>query len=342
MIPPALPSRWAARTLVEAAEPLAAALRKGAVTPEELDRVASREVGTTPQFLARFALGRQAAMAGICAKLPGVHPLFDRPNLIIAERRMCVKRAAGEFCSRMSIDIVENAVTFVSRENAAAAAEAAVRQGIFDTVLEARLIQSAQPAPKIYSPLCDFERARIAGVALTVAAPDRLESTGISENDRAWIRAYETKERRIVAPSSKVRESGCGWWSLDPRTGAVVGRASGGRGWASNHPAADPGPPPAAEGASSQGATEYPVLVRWTTMSALTAGCIAITLLAYKDRDHRMFGIFFCVLFNLNLGWLARGLIVSGYGELWYLLGFTMVMGDLILYGTGFALWWLE
>jgi len=78
--------------------------------------------------------------------------LLDAPQLMVVEQ---------EVCHHENGDLVDNRVTFVPR--GPEGAWASIRQGVFDTAMEALWLQRTVPEAKIASPLVDFDRARVKG-----------------------------------------------------------------------------------------------------------------------------------------------------------------------------------
>jgi hypothetical protein len=180
---------------------------------------------------------RQQGLARVLGKFPGVAVVWDAPFVAIAEKRMCVNKAGRHFCQHSAIDIVQNGMSFVPRDatGTADAVKAAMRQGIYETAAEAMLLKSAVPDETMLSAIGESERAREAGAALAVLTPqDDLASKNIvlPEGDAKWIRQYEPAGRRVLITTPAGGVSATTWWSLDPATGTVLGRSSGGRGQA--------------------------------------------------------------------------------------------------------------
>jgi hypothetical protein len=120
-----------------------------------------------------------------------------------------------------------------------------MRQGVFDTVAEATLLQRATKATADSSVLAT-ERARAGGARLVVAAPSDLgavPASAMGEADRKWIGSFEPAARKVLVVATPAAEAPAAagdaaqvaqaaWWSLDPLTGTILGRSSGGRGQA--------------------------------------------------------------------------------------------------------------
>jgi hypothetical protein len=185
--------------------------------------------------LISFAELKQHQVAILLQAHPDVTILWDRPQMIIAEQRICVRKDEGEFCSRQRIDIVDNSITFVPRQEASLsqAVECGIRLGMFETVAEALWISQSSLAPKTVSPLATFDRSRIEGKPWKILQPKQdFSSLTITPEDREWIRRFEDPSHLVIAPevSESVPLLNSAWWSLNPKTGTILGRASGGRG----------------------------------------------------------------------------------------------------------------
>ncbi|MBN1421218.1 MAG: transglutaminase domain-containing protein [Planctomycetes bacterium] len=203
-----------------------------------IDRVLSGEIPPFPRTLLPFALARQEARARILAGRPGVAALIDAPNLFLAIHRLRLDRAsgrpctAGRGCLRRVIDIVENRVAFVPKDDGAAASavEASLRQGIADTVLEAALVGSANPEAPVESASGIFERAILEGRPLAVIAPSDeagLRAAGLPAADIAWIGRNEPSSSRLIVAEGVTDAPA--WWSV-AEDGSCVGRIRGGYG----------------------------------------------------------------------------------------------------------------
>jgi transglutaminase-like putative cysteine protease len=234
------------RHQLELWKPALQVMRDPKAGPAEVARFAASKFEPFPALVLEFAQFRQGEMGRQLRANPGLAFLFDAPQVVISEQRFCARVASREMCGKRRIDIVDNAVHVVARDNASApaAAQAAMRQGVFDTVAEATLLQRAtKSAPE--SSIVATERSRAGGAKLIAAAPSDLGAVPVAAlgvTDRQWIAAYEPPARRVlvVTPPSapqaptdanaSAETAEAAWWSLDPLTGATLGRSSGGRG----------------------------------------------------------------------------------------------------------------
>ena len=208
---------------------------------EAANRAARVKPSTFPALLVNLSGLRESATAAALKQDPSLVVLWDRPQLSIAEQRVCANAKQGRACGHATIDLVDNALSFVPRTPAAAgaAAAAALRQGVFDTVAEAAVLarqSGADPAAGGVGGAIDSLRAaREAGAGLVVAGPadaGALAATSLSTEDRQWVAQFEPATRRVAAPAKVARGGGSVWWSIDPQTGEVLGRREGGRGQA--------------------------------------------------------------------------------------------------------------
>jgi hypothetical protein len=130
-----------------------------------------------------------------------------------------------------TIDIVENAARFVTRDSRSQAPfQAALGQGVADCTLEQRLLQEAFPESAAISGSAVFERAKLEGrqPLLTRAQDaDALRAAGLAETDVEWIGASESPQAHLVV--AKAAQGPAAWWSVRP-DGTAVLRVSGGQG----------------------------------------------------------------------------------------------------------------
>jgi hypothetical protein len=188
-----------------------------------------------PSRLVNLAMLRQLAAAN-SGSAP-VALLWDRPQMSILEQRICANPEAGHTCGRVTIDLVANALSFVPKaaDAAPAAAQMAMRQGVFDTVAESMVLAEKPGSTSLTGAIGDLIAAREVGSGLIAAAPDdatTLAKTSLAQSDRQWIARYESPDRRVLAPPARAAAATplSAWWSIDPATGNAVGRRDGGRG----------------------------------------------------------------------------------------------------------------
>ena len=204
---------------------------------EILNRLARAQPSAYSELLTTLAGHRQAATDAALRDNPSVAVLWDRPQVALAEQRFCANAAEGRTCGHSAIDIVENALSFIPRAPDAAGSAAALglRQGVFDTVAEALVLARQPGAPAAGGAIDDLRAAREAGARVAVVAPAdaaALAATVLSESDRRWIARHEPANRRVAARAGAAGGGGSAWWSVDLRTGCVLGRRAGGRGQA--------------------------------------------------------------------------------------------------------------
>jgi hypothetical protein len=214
--------------------PVVAALA-GRTEPEQAMRaVTSSSSEPFSPLLVDFALTRQGAIADTIHTSPGLALLWDRPQVVLSESRVCVGKGTDHACSMARLDIVDNGLAFVPRSasDAASAALATFRQGVFDTAAEAQVLQRAAEGADLKVPgtaIAATDVARTGGEKLVSFAPgDAAGPSAVSAADRAWISAYEQPGRIIVASANADGPSI--WWSTDPATGSTIGRVAGGGG----------------------------------------------------------------------------------------------------------------
>jgi hypothetical protein len=205
------------------------------------NRAARVKPSTFPSLLVGLSGLRESATAAALKRDPSLAVLWDRPQLSIAEQRVCANVKQGRACGHATIDLVDNALNFVPRTPAAAeaAARAALWQGVFDTVAEAAVLAKQSGVDSaggsVGGAIDALRAAREAGAGLVVAGPAdaaALAATSLSPEDRQWVTKNESAKRRVAAPAAGARGAESVWWSIDPQTGEVLGRREGGRGQA--------------------------------------------------------------------------------------------------------------
>jgi hypothetical protein len=232
-----LASHGSLKSTIDTIDPILPMLNKLGEA-QTLDRLSTVQPSTYPQALVQLAIVRQAELAKRLKDAPTLLPLIDRPQMAIAERRFMINVKDGKTSGRFGIDIVSNAMSVVPRDekSAGAAAQLALRQGVFDTAAESSLAKTnpaaGQPAGTT-SAIDSIAKARTAGGSLAVIAPNdaaAMAQTTLSEIDRTWITRHEQADQRVVAIRGEAGKLDSAWWSLDPETGNVIGRRDGGRG----------------------------------------------------------------------------------------------------------------
>lgn len=245
--PQPMGEKWVAnrsvRTLLAALAPMVSVYDKERMAPQDLDALTRARPEPFSGLLMSMALMRERAIARQLKENGGVTALWEAPFVAIAERTFCMNGKSGHACGNTNIDLVDNPLRFAARRDdaGAAAAEAALRQGVFDTVAEALSLRESLNRPGamtqvgVYSPIDDFARARAAGdklgVFTAVSGTTPPQELALAEVDRAWVARHERPGKIIVAPSqASADQPTAGWWSIDPVTGSAVGRGPGGRG----------------------------------------------------------------------------------------------------------------
>ena len=222
-IPPEFVSFQALKLLLEGAR--AAATSNGASIPAP---------SPVPMRLLELAIARQTAAAQNLARDGRIKPLIERPLLTISTHGLAALRFdEGRIVTRRTIDIVENSIRYVPREEKSqgGAFDAALHQGVADCVLEQAVLEEASNGnPETPSAL--FHRALREGRPVQLATPSDaagLHAAGMSPTDVDWIRSYERNDARlVVAQPSGGRAA---WWTVQPDGNAVL-RVSGGEGQA--------------------------------------------------------------------------------------------------------------
>jgi hypothetical protein len=185
-----------------------------------------------PRHLLKLALLRQSATVEILRRQVGVSALIDAPLLTIADRQVCALLPKdGLITTRLGIDIVQNAVSFIGRDgrSQSSAYEAALSQGVADCTLESLFLAETN-ARRVTSGRTVFGCAKLEGSPPLVIGPqqsDKLRSLGISEQDIEWIRVNESPASHIII--TKTASGLNAWWSVRPDGNSIL-RTHEGRG----------------------------------------------------------------------------------------------------------------
>ena len=227
--------------------PMVEMLRKPDLSMADVQRYLTEIPPTYAAALVEFAMLRQQGMADLAAAEPNSALLWDRPQVYIADRHGCSCHDAEGYTACLRLDIVDNTVVFVPRQAGQGASEAAARAtvtlGAFDTFAEAAFVAAVSPAGKVSSAATSLSDVRLRGGRLAVfpaAQAGPGARAALHETDAAWIRSFEPADRVILAAAGDgaagaggaAPAGGGAWWSLDPATGAILGRVSGGGGQA--------------------------------------------------------------------------------------------------------------
>jgi hypothetical protein len=198
-------------------------------------RLPSQPIPPFPQHLLPLALLRQRAAAGILREQAGVRSLVDAPLLTMANLRVSdVNADSATIRLQRSIDIVANAVRYVGPDGNASqdTFDAALRQGVADSTLEAQFLPATYPEDATGSGAAVFERAGLERRPVFVAGPqeaDTLRRAGLGDRDVQWIGENEDPSYRVVVTTTV--DGAAGWWSVGP-DGTTILRVSGGWGQA--------------------------------------------------------------------------------------------------------------
>jgi len=129
---------------------------------------------------------------------------------------------------RTVIDVAYDGQLLVPRKKTAASAafDANVLLGAASTVFESQLIREKKPAAGVRGTYGDFQAGALSGRKPVVATAAGLK--GVSPAPLArWGLAANGRGELLVFPGAKNVRS---WWSVDPATGATLGRGDGGEG----------------------------------------------------------------------------------------------------------------
>ena len=226
VIPATLASYQSLKHKVDTLRPAMAAVSGKASPGQALDGAITNPPAPFSQFLTEFAMVRQAALARSLKSQPGAAAvLWDAPQIVIAEQRLC-GCAHNPLGGKSRVDIVENSLALVPRTpaGAPAAVEMAMRQGVYDTVSENLFVILGAGGEPMRSAIALLDKARTDRVPLVQVAGGA--KTVLSPEDADWVAKAEAS-RIVLAPQAGETAA---WWSIDPRTGSVVGRTSGGYG----------------------------------------------------------------------------------------------------------------
>lgn len=157
------------------------------------------------------------------------------PQLVVTQARSRGLDGSGD-ARTLAIDLRRNELRAVAApgQRALAARVLATTRGLFDSALEARLLDELVAAP-VRSVFDVFAAARTQGLRLTSITPadaDAVDLLPLTSDARAWIRTAADAGRAVVVPSGMVLLDGVEtvqWLELDPVTGdAIAVDASGG------------------------------------------------------------------------------------------------------------------
>lgn len=182
-----------------------------------------------------LALLRESAAAGILAENQGVRAFVDEPMLtILGERPTELSATDGRISSELHVDIVDNSVRYVPRDDQAASAafDAALRQGVADCVLEDQYLRQLAPNADNRSSATILEQAQAdARPPILASAQDttRLSGSSLPETDVAWIHENEAAPSALVIATTATGSGA--WWSIRPDGNAIL-RGRGGEGQA--------------------------------------------------------------------------------------------------------------
>jgi len=172
----------------------------------------------------------QLARLGIAARLLKADEglaLLGGPALVMKTAFILPDDAAKSVRRRTVIDVVHDGTLLVPRNAEAAplASRANLTLGAASTILESCLVRERRPTAEVTGAFAAFERAAIEGrVPVVVRVPD-LEAAKPPELAR-WAIERSREGRILVFP----RAEGSSWFSIDPATGAAIGRGGGGEG----------------------------------------------------------------------------------------------------------------
>lgn len=140
-----------------------------------------------------------------------------------------------EVATRHTVDVAFDGAALLPRaaDKTESAARANATFGIAATVLESGLLRAIDPATGARGAYVAFEEARAAGAQPIVIAAGGDASAVKPPALVAWSLARNESGRALVfarAGGGGGGETSNAWWSVDPQTGAAIGRGDGGEG----------------------------------------------------------------------------------------------------------------
>ncbi|MBN2492537.1 MAG: hypothetical protein JXQ29_16940 [Planctomycetes bacterium] len=155
--------------------------------------------------------------------------LRSGPAVVMQTTFLVPDAAAGRVGRRTVLDVVHDAQLLVPRGDPTAVARAVAANmhlGAATTVFETLLVRDRRPEARLKGAYAEFERALAAGEPLLAARADDLASVTPTPLSR-WAIGTHEGSRRLVFPGARDVSA---WWSVDPATGATLGRGDGGEG----------------------------------------------------------------------------------------------------------------
>ncbi|HEX8324705.1 MAG TPA: transglutaminase domain-containing protein [Tepidisphaeraceae bacterium] len=220
----------ALQSRIAALEPVLEIAKRGAAgQPSSYEELLKRPPEPYPQMLMQWSMFRQVDLAKSIKAAPGVAPLWDAPQVVVAERRFCMNKKTGHMCDRSQIDIVHNGLTAVPRNADADGAGVALRQGVYDTVTERVMLETLVPDGITASAAATLDEARVANGKLGAFSAADAAKAPLAEADQQFVASSESN-RHVLVPAAADGKPVTSWWSIDPVTGSVVGRSTGGFG----------------------------------------------------------------------------------------------------------------
>lgn len=209
------------------------------------DPAALREVrgfARLPGLLHEWQLGR-LGLAGMVLASRRDLAYMAGPSIAMDIAHLVPGTESRPVTVRRAIDVALDLGTFLPRraEAAASAASANLALGVAATALESLLLAEAEPAAVASGPLIESQTARLVGLQAAVrgaapagsGGPDAPTGPGAPTGAAKpsplgrWSIARNEAGRTLVFP----REEGpTSWWSIDPATGASLGRGETGEG----------------------------------------------------------------------------------------------------------------